>query len=61
MKYDNIDEYITQFAELARKALYHENDPAVLEKFKSGLPLELLEPCMLRSSPKRSRSRILVS
>ena len=52
MQRDNIDEYITRFAELARKALYHENDPAVLEKFKSGLPLELLEPCMHHDDPR---------
>jgi hypothetical protein len=52
MQYDNVDEYITRFAELARKVLYHENDPAVLEKFKSGLPLELLEPCMHHNSPQ---------
>ena len=52
MKHDDVDEYITQFAELARKALYHENDPAVLEKFKSGLPLKLLEPCMHHDSPQ---------
>jgi hypothetical protein len=52
MQYDNIDEYIAQFAELARKALYHENDPAVLEKFKSGLPLELLEPCIHHDEPR---------
>ena len=50
-QHDNIDEYITKFAELARKALYHEDDPAVLEKFKSGLPLELLEPCMHHNDP----------
>ena len=43
MKDKNVDKYITIFAKLARKALYHEDDPAVLEKFKSGLPLELLE------------------
>ena len=36
---ENINKYITKFAELAHKALYHENDPAVLEKFKSGLLL----------------------
>jgi Retrotransposon gag protein len=52
MQRDNVDEYITRFAELARKALYHENDPAVLEKFKSGLPLELLEPCMHHDIPQ---------
>ena len=52
MTHDNVDEYITRFAELARKALYHEDDPAVLEKFKSGLPLELLEPCMHHDSPR---------
>ena len=34
MKNDDIDSYITQFAELARKALYQENDPAVLKIFK---------------------------
>ena len=51
MKDENIDKYITTFAELARKALYHEDDPAVLEKFKSGLPLELLEPCMHHDDP----------
>ena len=52
MRHDNIDEYITRFAELARKALYHEDDPAVLEKFKAGLPLELLEPCMHHDEPR---------
>ena len=52
MKNENIDKYITIFAELARKALYHENDPAVLEKFKSGLPLELLEPCVHHDDPR---------
>ena len=52
MKDENVDEYITKFAELARKALYHEDDPAVLEKFKSGLPLELLEPCMHHDDPR---------
>ena len=52
MKDENVDEYIAKFAELARKALYHEDDPAVLEKFKSGLPLELLEPCMHHDSPQ---------
>ena len=45
-QHDNINKYIIKFAELAHKALYHEDDPAVLEKFKSGLPLELLEPCI---------------
>ena len=52
MQHDNVDEYIARFAELAQKALYHENDPAVLEKFKSGLPLELLEPCMHHNIPQ---------
>ena len=70
MQHDNIDGYTTQFAELARKALYHENDPAVLEKFKSGLPLELLEPCMHHDEPQdweawtksaRARQAILTS
>ena len=51
MQHDNVNEYITRFAELARKALYHEDDPAVLDKFKLGLPLELLEPCMHHDSP----------
>ena len=70
MQHDNIDKYITQFAELARKALYHEDDPAVLEKFKSGLPLELLEPCVHHDNPQnwetwtrsaRTRQAILTS
>ena len=70
MQHDNIDQYITRFAELARKALYHEDDPAVLEKFKSGLPLELLEPCMHHNGPQnweawirsaRARQAILTS
>ena len=70
MQRDNVDEYIARFAELARKALYHENDPAVLEKFKSGLPLELLKPCMHHDSPRnwkawmrsaRARQAILTS
>ena len=52
VQHDNINEYITRFAELARKALYHEDDPAVLEKFKMGLPLELLEPCMHHDNPQ---------
>ena len=52
MKGENVDEYITVFAELARKALYHEDDPAVLEKFKLGLPLGLLEPCMNHDNPR---------
>ena len=70
MLHDNVDKYITQFAKLARKALYHENDPAVLEKFKSGLPLELLKPCMHHDNPQnweawtrspRARQAILTS
>ena len=70
MKDEKIDEYITMFAELARKALYHEDDPAVLEKFKSGLPLKLLEPCMHHDDPRsweawtrsaRTRQAILTS
>ena len=52
VQHDNVDEYITTFAKLARKALYHEDDPAVLEKFKLGLPLELLEPCMHHDDPR---------
>ena len=70
MKDTDIDEYITVFAELARKALYHEDNPAVLEKFKSGLPLELLELCMHHNGPRsweawtksaRTRQAILTS
>ena len=70
MQHDDIDEYITRFAELARKALYHEDNPAVLEKFKSGLPLELLEPCTHHDDPQnweawtrsaRARQAILTS
>ena len=70
MQHDNVDEYVTRFAELVRKALYHEDDPVVLEKFKSGLPLELLEPCVHHDSPQnweawtrsaRTRQAILTS
>ena len=70
MRRDNVDEYITRFAELARKALYREDDPAVLEKFKAGLPLELLEPCVHHDNPQdweawtrsaRARQAILTS
>ena len=70
MQHDNIDEYITKFAELARRALYHKNDPAVLEKFKTGLPFELLEPCSHHDNPQnweawtkstRTRQAILTS
>ena len=52
MKDENVDKYITVFTKLARKALYHKDDPAVLEKFKSGLLLELLEPCMNHDNPR---------
>jgi hypothetical protein len=70
MQHNNVNKYITRFAELARKALYHEDDPAVLEKFKSGLPLELLKPCMHHDEPQnwevwtksaRARQAILTS
>ena len=52
MQDNDVDTYITVFAKLARKALYHEDDPAVLEKFKAGLLLELLEPCMHHDDPR---------
>jgi hypothetical protein len=52
MKNDDVDTYVTVFAELARKALYAEDDPAVLEIFKAGLPLELLEKCMHFDEPQ---------
>ena len=70
MQHNNVDEYITRFAELARKVLYREDDPAVLAKFKSGLPLKLLEPCMHHDTPQdwetwtrstRARQAILTS
>jgi hypothetical protein len=70
MKNDDVDTYITVFAELARKALYSENDPAVLEIFKAGLPLDLLEKCMHFDEPHswdawmrsaRTRQAILTS
>jgi hypothetical protein len=49
---NDIDTYIMVFAELARKVLYHKDDPTILEKFKAGLPLELLEPCMHHDNPQ---------
>ena len=70
MEDNDIDTYITVFAELARKVLYHEDNPAVLEKFKARLPLELLEPCMHHDDPRnwdawaqstRKRQAILTS
>ena len=51
MEGSNIDHYITKFAELARKAQYHEDDPAVLEKFKHGLSVRLLEASMNHDQP----------
>ena len=51
MEGSNIDHYITKFTELARKAQYHEDDPAVLEKFKHGLPVRLLETAMNHDQP----------
>ena len=51
MEGSNIDHYITKFAELAQKAQYHEDNPAVLEKFKHGLPVRLLETAMHHDQP----------
>jgi len=51
MKNNDIDTYITQFAKLARKALYQENDPAVLKIFKWGLPFKILDLCMNHNGP----------
>ena len=51
MKHDDINTYITCFAKLAHKVLYHKDNPAVLEKFKAGLPLKLLEKCMHHDDP----------
>ena len=51
MTHNSVDTYITSFAKLTRKALYHENDPTVLEKFKARLPLELLKKCMHHDNP----------
>ena len=50
-KGSNIDYYITKFAKLARKAQYHKDDPAVLEKFKHGLPVRLLKASMHHDQP----------
>ena len=70
MEENDVDTYVMVFAKLARKVLYHEDDPAVLEKFKAGLPLELLEPCMHHDEPRnwdawtqstRKRQAILTS
>ena len=51
MEGSNIDHYITKFTELARKVQYHEDDLAVLEKFKHGLPVCLLEAAMHHDQP----------
>ena len=52
MKHDDVNTYITCFAKLAHKALYHKDNPAVLEKFKAGLSLKLLEKCMHHDDPR---------
>jgi hypothetical protein len=52
MKNDDVDTYITVFTELAHKALYKENDPAILGIFKAGLPLELLKKCVHFDEPQ---------
>jgi ribosomal protein S10 len=51
MEGSNIDHYITKFTELAQKAQYQEDNPAVLEKFKHGLPVRLLEAAMHHDQP----------
>ena len=51
MEGSNIDHYITKFAELVQKAQYQEDDPAVLEKFKHGLNVRLLEAAMHHDQP----------
>jgi ribosomal protein S10 len=51
MESSNIDHYITKFAELAQKVQYHEDDPAVLEKFKHGLPVQLLKAAIHHDQP----------
>ena len=51
MEGSNIDHYIMKFTKLARKAQYHKDDPAVLEKFKHGLPVRLLEAAMHHDQP----------
>ena len=51
MEGSNINHYIIKFAELARKAQYHKDDPAVLEKFKHRLPICLLEAAMHHDQP----------
>ena len=48
----DIDMYIVRFGELARKALYHEDDPTVLDKFKWGLPIQLLNSYMNHNAPR---------
>ena len=51
MEGSNINHYITKFAKLVRKAQYHEDDPAVLEKFKHELNVRLLEAAMHHDQP----------
>ena len=51
MEGSNIDHYITKFAKLAQKVQYHEDNPAVLEKFKHGLLVRLLEVAMHHDQP----------
>ena len=51
MEGSNIDHYITKFTKLAQKAQYHEDDPAVLEKFKHEVSVRLLEATMHHNQP----------
>jgi hypothetical protein len=70
MEGSNIDHYITKFAKLVWKAQYQDNNPAVLEKFKHRLPVQLLKVAMHHNQPQdweqwkhstRKRQAILTS
>ena len=51
MKGDELDQYITDFANLAVEAGFSLTDPACLKYFKKGLPTGLLEKCLSLDQP----------
>lgn len=52
MKDGNVDKYIADFEELARRAGHNVDDPANLQLFAQGLPVRLAENCIKLEDPK---------
>ena len=51
MKGDELDQYITDFANHAIEARFYLTNPACLKYFKKGLPLVLLGKCLQLNRP----------